>query len=162
MLFALFYLFLFFFNQTKTVSFILCAQVDRECAEEKRGEWRQQLLETTKLIGNEHFVQHHLERWFLTLCWTSSLTFRHYVVSFPTRWSFSFILGPLHWSFLTSREQRNIVQLCTRHHIMSHFNFRGGFKTVKVLSVKHFNQHHLERWGLNILEHHCEPWIWNL
>ena len=98
MLFALFYLFLFFFNQTKTVSFILCAQVDRECAEEKRGEWRQQLLETTKLIGNEHFVQHHLERWFLTLCWTSSLTFRHYVVSFPTRWSFSFILGPLHWS----------------------------------------------------------------
>ena len=37
------------------------------------------------------------------------------LVSYPTRWSFSFILGPLHWSsiFLTSREQRNIVQLCT-------------------------------------------------
>ena len=37
------------------------------------------------------------------------------LVSYPTRWSFSFILGPLHWSsiFLTSSEQRNIVQLCT-------------------------------------------------
>ena len=32
------------------------------------------------------------------------------VVSYPTRWSFSFILGPLHWS----RGKRNIVQLCTR------------------------------------------------
>ena len=55
------------FNQTKTTSFILFAQVDRECAEEKRGEWRRQLLETTKLIGNEHFVQHHLERWVLNI-----------------------------------------------------------------------------------------------
>ena len=38
-----------------------------------------------------------------------------WLVSYPTRWSFTFILGPLHWSsiFLTSREQRNIVQLCT-------------------------------------------------
>ena len=38
------------------------------------------------------------------------------LVSYPTRWSFSFILGPLHWSsiFLTSSEQRNIVQLCTK------------------------------------------------
>ena len=37
------------------------------------------------------------------------------VVSHLTRWSFSFILGPLHWSciFPTSREQRNIVQLWT-------------------------------------------------
>ena len=34
------------------------------------------------------------------------------VVSHPFRWSFSFSLGPLH-IFLTSREQRNIVQLCT-------------------------------------------------
>ena len=39
----------------------------------------------------------------------------HHLVSYPTRWSFSFILGPLHWSsiFLTSRGKRNIVQLCT-------------------------------------------------
>ena len=38
------------------------------------------------------------------------------LVSYPSRWSFSFTLGPLHWSsiFITSREQRNIVQLCTR------------------------------------------------
>ena len=37
------------------------------------------------------------------------------VVSYPTRWSFSLILGPLHWSsiFLTSKGKRNIVQLCT-------------------------------------------------
>ena len=37
------------------------------------------------------------------------------VVSHPTRWSFSFILRPLHWSslFPTSREQRNMVQLWT-------------------------------------------------
>ena len=39
------------------------------------------------------------------------------LVSYPTRWSFSFILGPLHWSsiFLTSRGKRNIVQLCTNN-----------------------------------------------
>ena len=30
------------------------------------------------------------------------------LVSYPTRWSLPFILGPLHWS--TSREHRNIVQ----------------------------------------------------
>ena len=39
------------------------------------------------------------------------------VVSHSTRWSSSFILGPLHWSsifiFLTSREHKNIVQWCT-------------------------------------------------
>ena len=37
------------------------------------------------------------------------------VVSYPAKWSLSFILGPLHWSsiFPTSREQRNIVQLYT-------------------------------------------------
>ena len=37
------------------------------------------------------------------------------LVSYPARWSFPFILGPLHWSsiFPTSREHRNIVQLCT-------------------------------------------------
>ena len=41
---------------------------------------------------------------------------RSSLVSYPTRWSFSFILGHMHWSciFLTSREPRNIVQLCTR------------------------------------------------
>ena len=40
-------------------------------------------------------------------------------VSHPIRWSFSFILGPLHCLiiFPTSREHRNIVQSCT---IMSH------------------------------------------
>ena len=41
-----------------------------------------------------------------------------FLVSNPTRWSLSFILGPLHWSsvssvFPTSREHRNIVQWCT-------------------------------------------------
>ena len=33
------------------------------------------------------------------------------LVSHPSRWSFFFTLGPLQWS--TSRERRNIVQLCT-------------------------------------------------
>ena len=37
------------------------------------------------------------------------------LVSYLNRWSFSSILGPLHLSslFLTSREHKNIVQLCT-------------------------------------------------
>ena len=33
--------------------------------------------------------------------------------TFPARWSFSSILGPLHSSSSISREDRNIVQLCT-------------------------------------------------
>ena len=40
------------------------------------------------------------------------------LIIYSARWSFSFILGPLHWSsvssvFPTSREYRNIVQWCT-------------------------------------------------
>ena len=37
------------------------------------------------------------------------------VASYPAKWSFVFSLGPLHWSSIcpTSREHRNIVQLCT-------------------------------------------------
>ena len=36
------------------------------------------------------------------------------LVSYPTRWSFSFILGPLHWSSnIQGQIKRNIVQLCT-------------------------------------------------
>ena len=54
--------------------------------------------------------------WSNAVVWYFSERARFLVVSYPSRWSFSFILGPLHWSsiFLTSREQRNIVQLCTR------------------------------------------------
>ena len=37
------------------------------------------------------------------------------LISYPARWSFLFILGTLHWSsiFPTSREHKNIEQLCT-------------------------------------------------
>ena len=51
------------------------------------------------------------------------------VVSYPTRWSFSFIPGPLHWSsiFLTSRGKRNIVQLCTSLQDAWNFLFRSSF-----------------------------------
>ena len=54
------------------------------------------------------------------------------LVSHPTRWSFSFILGPLHCLiiFPTSREHRNIVQSCT---IMSHEvdgHFQKEFKKI--------------------------------
>ena len=37
------------------------------------------------------------------------------LVSYPARCSISFVLGPLHWSsiFPTTREHKNIVQLCT-------------------------------------------------
>ena len=67
--------------------------------------------------------------WTKVLHWYSGLShslminrLHSMLVSYPTRWSFSFILGPLHWSsswqwqpsiFLTSRGKRNIVQLCT-------------------------------------------------
>ena len=43
------------------------------------------------------------------------------LVSYPARWSFFFTLGPLHWS--TSREHRNIVQLCTNFPLDVKSNF---------------------------------------
>ena len=34
------------------------------------------------------------------------------LVSYPSRWSLSFIIGPLHWSSPPSRQKRNIPHLC--------------------------------------------------
>ena len=58
------------------------------------------------LVSFEHNYYHPLYA-IAIVCSLSHLS------SYPSRWSFSFTLGPLHWSsiFLTSREQRNIVQL---------------------------------------------------
>ena len=36
-------------------------QADKDCVDDHREEWRQQLLETVKLVGNEHYID-HLER----------------------------------------------------------------------------------------------------
>ena len=36
-------------------------QADKDCVDEHREEWRQQLVETVKLVGNEHYID-HLER----------------------------------------------------------------------------------------------------
>jgi len=53
------------------------------------------------------------------------------LVSYPARWSFPFILGPLHWSSIcpTSREHRNIVQLCT---IILRY-LRRGWRIISIL-----------------------------
>ena len=37
-------------------------QADKDCVDDHREEWRQQLVETVKLVGNEHYID-HLERW---------------------------------------------------------------------------------------------------
>ena len=36
-------------------------QADKDCVDDHREEWRQQLVETVKLVGNEHYID-HLER----------------------------------------------------------------------------------------------------
>ena len=36
-------------------------QADKDCVDDHREEWRQQLVETVKLVGNEHYTD-HLER----------------------------------------------------------------------------------------------------
>ena len=89
------------------------------------------------LNRNEYRVNGNRRECIVLGCW---------VVSYPTRWSFSFILGPLHWSsiFLTSSEQRNIVQLCTNQvwslvRVRSEFDFAKDILNTNQVNADNIN-----------------------
>ena len=62
------------------------------------------------------YLELSCKRWTVTSCVRCIYFMITYIciVSYPTRWSFSYIMGHLQWSsiFPTSREHRNILQLC--------------------------------------------------
>ena len=49
--------------------------------------------------------------------WITWTTWTTWIVSYPTRWSFSFILGPLHWSSISNIQRTQKLQLCTTTYI---------------------------------------------
>ena len=90
------------------------------------------LLQSTYIIWWAQFTGNIFSSFSCTFITYSELTFKRWtvtscvrciyfmiityicIVSYPTRWFFSYMMGHLQWSYIfpTSREHRNILQLC--------------------------------------------------